>query len=333
MAFHSKSRSLRRTNSERSLPVSTTSNGSAASGGFARRTRWRGLNGCCRKSISPFHRMDRRLFVGRLLFCACLFVVATTVGTLSHRILKNKEQDFAQAQWEAYAERGFLLVEAALRAQRGATLTMASFASIMEPAVDKWPMVFLQDYQSLANDALLATQSTHTESIPELLFAPLVSPTQLPEWQNAAQVYYGNQPGNKSIQDPIVWSWNEPMDSTESPMAVPFDGTFTWASKYPDVAVPVAQSNRGVDSQSLFHNFHASESTGRAIDDMRDCVRSFSINKDPRELLPRDEIDRQCGRLLRLHTVPSISSSPISYLMQPIRPARDAAEVSVCFFQ
>ena len=318
MAFHAPKprRSLQRSNSERSLEL--------------RGARSRCCGSWWRKDATPFDRLDRRLWKGRLVFITCLIVAAVMLGTFSHKTLADSEQELADSIWQSVSKRALIKAVDVINAHRSAALTAASLASELKPLASDWNegFVVLEGFEQMASNALLPLQQqqeTSDENLattrdikPELLFVPFVSSANINEWNSFATEHYYE---NEQLPAPThVWGWEENQ-------RYPYDGNTTWDSSNADLVAPVFQANEGIKSPWLFYNFHASETEGGAIDSLVECVAHSNFHQ-----ATRDQVDRECASLLRLTHNSHLQDStdtPLSHLMQPILPAREPSLVRV----
>ena len=124
------------------------------------------------------------IWVERTLFLACLAAVALVLASCSWHFLSRAERDLAQEQFDSIAARS--LVEAAAFCDRKlhSLIAMALFVGQLHPNPALWPFVSIANYEVLVRQVLQASAGH------DMAVAPLVTPQELPAWEDFAYTFY-----------------------------------------------------------------------------------------------------------------------------------------------
>lgn len=291
----------------------TTSSGSQAS---------KPLN---HRGKSKQERQSKAVWIGRIVFLLCLVVVAILLGYLAYLLVSTSENNLAQQQYEAIADRALdLAAEAAVR-RRVAVKSMVQIASSAFPNATVWPNVAIPAFETIAKD-ILSTSGNF-----DLSFYPKVQPEALQpgeqsSFEDFAYNYFYNVRNPPFPDDTAVhnfgrgiWKSQDIVDGNTSWIRVhDTDGeTDQWDTPHRVLFPEFQNSDQSYEGQLyLMYNVHAGKSKGEHLDEVLAC----SEQRNASQL-----IDMDCGVVTDIW-----SWGRTSYLIQPIYPGHDPYEVSVC---
>jgi hypothetical protein len=146
-----------------------------------------GSSGCCGRwnckrsttssTKSPLARstkVTRIMWTGRLAFMIILGILAISFGVMAHFILHEGETDLAHAQFDSIADRATSSSLESMERKRLGIISLASMISGSNPDSSKWPLVDLNNFETIAINLIDTSMGC------QMAFAPLVTPQQLP---------------------------------------------------------------------------------------------------------------------------------------------------------
>ena len=248
-----------------------------------------------------------QVWATRLLF---LVLVAGALGGVAHYLLKSSEDDLAEQQYDALADRALDLVKELSVRRRVAVKSMAHIAASAYPAAEMWPEVAIPAFETFAKDLLKFS------GCEEISFHPMVRPQQVQPGEQSsfeafAYDYYRSEeeapfPSDTSLHSfgTGIWKPVRQHDTTGI--------TDSWDSPNPILFPELQNSDTFGQTGSLLllFNAHSDPSKGQALDNVIDCSKQRNLTGIP------DSMD--CG------VVTEISSfNRASFVVQPIYPVRD----------
>lgn len=260
-------------------------------------------------------RRSRAVLCGRLLFIACLCAAAAAVGVISYHFLTESETDLAETQFESIADRALTEAYGSSRRKRLGALTMASVVSEMYPNAEDWPFVAIDGFERIVNNILKSSSGS------DMAYIPLVTPEELPEWEDFAYYYYYNKRSpphpNGTATSSFgrgVWGLDPNWSSVDNRYHAQ-DGSTPWGSPI-KILTPIFQVNEGINP-ALMLNIRTDPVRGKPIDDLIECSRR------PAEAGELE--DFKCGVITGMAQLPKSppSRGPGAIIFQPIYPANN----------
>ena len=271
---------------------------------------------------------NKGVWAGRVVFVLVLTSVAAVFGFLSYTILSQSEQTLTEAQFESIADRsGSSFIENTKRKRLGA-LSLASVIGSANPDPSTWPLVTLNNYETIASNLISTSKGCY------MAFAPIVMPDELQDFEEFIYDFYDNtrkpEPflngtAARSSFGKGVWSIDPGLNSTSSSPDMrhhDVDGQTSWGSSN-QILVPMVHHVTG-PSNKLMMNFHSVPLLGRMIDDMITCAQQDNIRTG-------QSLD-SCAAISPLSPnktsfVQQVASGPGSTMIQPVYAANDPEKV------
>jgi hypothetical protein len=251
----------------------------------------------------------RRVTHSRLLFVACLTVVAALLGFGTHRLLKDAEQRLAEEQFRSITDRALDMSLEIANRKRAGIITLASILEVTYPDLEMWPYIKFNKggFEVMANH-LINTSSSDTMSV-----LPIVTPAELTEFEAfAAPLYPATGVTRVNGLDANLTRYNET------------DGETYWNSPN-KIFTPFLYNSRG--SLLFLANYHSIEARGRDIDRVIACSKERAQEIQDHEATGNESfIPMTCGYVtfildLALNSKPEFV--PSSVLLEPIYPANN----------
>lgn len=252
---------------------------------------------------------------GRILLFLALCTVAGVLGYFTYYKLTESEFEIAEQMFASIASRSTQSAIETVERKRLGTVSMATLASYANPTADAWPFVVIQGYEDISTN-LIATSSASG-----MLFAPLIEPTDLQEFEDFAYTHYNTsrlpEPFPEGTAESSfgkgVWGVDPTINSADHRYHET-DGNTSYNSPH-KIFAPVLHHSSGA-FLGLMLNLHFKENAGTAIDSLIDCAASRAAVGDT---------SVQCSQITNV-IVPSqnIDDRPGAVIVQPIYPANNA---------
>jgi hypothetical protein len=248
-----------------------------------------------------------------VIFLAFLCATAALLGYAAHRLLVDSETDLAETQFESIADRALDAAVGITLRKRLGTVSMASIAAYQFPNVEAWPYVTIDGYETISSN--LIETSSGRETSPgrvgrDMSFGPLVTPEQLPSFEEFAYDYYEERfPGGTAGLSPFGKgvSGNRIPGSPDARYHET-DGR-TYYNSPNKIFAPVLQHNQG-EYRGLMVNIHFYEPLGKVIDGMIACAKAN---------------DEECGAITDMLILQQeVLPGPGALIMQGIYPANNS---------
>ena len=270
---------------------------------------------------------NKGVWAGRVVFVLVLASVAAVVGFLSYAILSQSEQTLTEAQFESIADRsGCSAIENTKRKRLGA-LSLASVIGSANPDPSAWPLVTLNNYETIASNLISTSKGCY------MAFAPIVTPDKLQDFEEYIYDFYDNTRKPEPFSNGTsarssfgkgVWSIDPDLNSTSSSdmRYHDVDGQTSWGSST-QILVPMVHHVTG-PSKKLMMNFHSVPLLGRMIDDMLTCSQQDNTRTG-------QSLD-SCAAISPLSPnktsfVQQVASGPGSNMIQPVYASNDPQKV------
>jgi hypothetical protein len=270
---------------------------------------------------SPFvtqYRLSHSIFVGRVIFLAFLCATAALLGYAApHRLLVGSENDLAETQFESIADRALDAAVGITLHKRLGILSLASIAAYQFPNAEAWPYVKIAGYETISSNLIETSSGRVTSSgraARDMGFCPLVTPEQLPSFEEFAYSYYeerfpGGTAGLHSFGKGVAA--NPTSVQTLDARYNETDGS-TYYNSPNKIFVPILQHNLGA-YRGLMINLHYHEPLGKVIDGMIACAKTN---------------DEECGSVTSitdmLLLLGRVEPSPAALIAQAIYPANNS---------
>lgn len=218
-------------------------------------------------------RTNRTVWVGRAAFVFTLVSVAMTFGFLSYYLLAESEDSLAEAQFVSIADRATWSALENSQRKRLGILSLASAIGGANPDASQWPLVTLNNYETIASNLIATSKGCY------MAFAPLVKPEELEEFENFAYDFYRSSRKPEPFPDGTaqssfgigVWSMNLELENSTTDMRYhDVDGKTEWGSRN-QILAPMLHHVTG-PSPNLMMNMHSVPLLGGMIDDMIECT-------------------------------------------------------------
>jgi hypothetical protein len=247
------------------------------------------------------YRLPHSIFVGRVIFLAFLCVTAALLGYAANRLLTDSEKDLAETQFGSIADRALDTAVGITLRKRLGTVSMASIAAYQFPNAEAWPYVKIDGYETISSNLI------ETSSGREMGFCPLVTPEQLPSFEDFAYDCYeerfpGGTAGLSSFGKGV--SGVNPALNTSDNRYHETDGSTSYNSPN-KIFAPILQHNLG-DFPALMLNLHFQETRGEVIDGMIACGET-----NDEEILTSQEVEPGPGALIMQGIYPANNSTTL----------------------
>ena len=205
----------------------------------------------------------------RIVFVFTLLSVAISFGYLSFYLLQESEHELTEVQFASIADRAICSAEENLERKLLGTKSLASVISGANPKLEEWPFVRLNNYETIATNLIDTSKGCN------MVFAPIVQPNQVEQFEEFAYEYYNEErswptAGNTSSFGKGVWSMNMQLDNTDKRYHDVTGETLSYDS--PNlILTPMFQHSMG-PSKKLMMNLHSSPMLGTVIDNMLQCA-------------------------------------------------------------
>jgi hypothetical protein len=269
---------------------------------------------------SPFvtqYRLSHSIFVGRVIFLAFLCATAALLGYAApHRLLVGSENDLAETQFESIADRALDAAVGITLHKRLGILSLASIAAYQFPNAEAWPYVKIDGYETISSNNLIETSSgreTPGRAARDMGFCPLVTPEQLPSFEEFAYDYYEERfpVGTAGLHSFGKGVASVPIPSSPNDRYRETDGS-TYYNSPNKIFAPILQHNLG-EYDGLMVNFHFHDIVGKVIDRMIACAKTN---------------DEECGSVTSitdmLLLLGRVEPSPAALIAQAIYPANNS---------
>lgn len=265
-------------------------------------------------------RRNRAVWFGRVGFLLCLGLAATVLGIVTYRLQTSAEEELAESQFHAIADRAENAAFHITNRKRLGTVTMASIAAGVNPDAEDWPFVTIRDYEKITTNLI------ETSSGREMGFSPLVTPEQLSKFEDFAYDYYYNSreppfPDTTAISSfgRGVWGVNPALNTTDNRYHES-DGSTNYDSPN-KIFAPILHHNNGTH-KALMLNLHFQETRGVVIDNIIACAKKRKETGN---------LNTECGEItdFLILTSQEFRPGPGALIIQPIYPSRSPYEVSV----
>lgn len=234
-----------------------------------------GSNSNTKSPLARSTRIKKIMWTGRFFFMCVLALVAVCFGLMAYFILLEGERALAESQFEAATERATAASFDSVERKRLALLSLASMLSGSNPDSSIWPNVSLNNFEAIAlnlKDACVGC---------EIAFAPLVTPEQLPAFEDHAYSFYRETRLPKPFPEDVAISTFGRgvvygIDSSESTGGKTMgyretNGTTAWGSPNTVIA-PILHHSAG-PSEYLLFNLHSDPIFGSMVDDIIECAK------------------------------------------------------------
>ena len=286
------------------------------------------------KNKAKGSQRSRAVSVSKIVFVIILLCFGALLGFVSHLVLKDKESDLSEAQFEAIAERALAEAVSSARRKLLATSTLASTVGQLLPDAEEWPFVYVKNYDVVSRNVL---QLASPESA--VAFMPLVLPEQALKFEKMAYDFYfkersppfPNGTGFTANQGFGIWREEVPeglegnYDVYEVERVLDRVGETNWGSPY-KILTPMFQFSG--PPYSLMFNTHSTDvQGGYQADSIINCTRKlFETPNDQSQVAQNG--DHRCSALTEVFDLWAAGRGPESAIMSPIFPAQNQTTVS-----
>eukprot|EP00980_Cylindrotheca_fusiformis_P020045 scaffold7133_cov116-Cylindrotheca_fusiformis.AAC.6 len=219
-------------------------------------------------------RVTRIVWTGRLCFMTVLAVVAASVGIMAYFITHDFEMTMSESLFDAAAERATAVALETILRQRSGIILLASILSGANPDSSRWPNATLNNFETISRNLKETSRGS------DILFAPLVSPDQVPEFQDFALSYYRQ----RRLPDPF--SAEDFLENGGVVFSVSSSGTAdrmdTSSTNSTTIVAPVLHDSTG-QSEYLLLDLYSDPIIGSMMDDIIRCAEEQEPNADSLE--------------------------------------------------
>lgn len=284
------------------------------------------VDGSRQHRLNNQRKQGRAMCTMRLVFLKLLAVVAITLGLGAFFVISKTEQELGDTQYEAMISRVVGLAVELVARRRVAIKSLAKIAASAFPTSALWPMVTIPAFEEISQE-LIATSGSYEFSFHPKVIPHSISPGEQAAFEKFAYNYFYNVrnppfPPGTAVHSfgRGIWKTLEDgrMPQVTSSMRVhDTDGnTTSWRSPNKLLFPELQNSNAGVQGRLfLLHNVHSDSSKGRPIDQVIACT-------ERRRTRNNSTID--CGAVSNI-----FSWNRLSFLVQPIHPAKDLLDVGI----
>jgi hypothetical protein len=202
-------------------------------------------------------------------------------------------------------------------------VSLASVIGGANPDASQWPFATLNNFENIANNLIDTSKGCN------MVFAPLVQPDQLQDFENFAYDYYEHSrmpepfPNGTALTASFgkgVWAMDADQNQYHDTQ-----GTTGWGSPN-ELLAPMFHHSGGAISKLLM-NLHFHPMMGKMIDDMIICAQDkASVGASLDECVAISPMVPE-----KTSWVQNVESGPGSTILQPVYPANDPTKVSLCF--
>lgn len=264
------------------------------------------------KRRKPFLDKRREIAIIKTAYMVFFISVAAVFAFAAYYVTSRTEIDNADTAYDQLEDQlREDLVERFTTHVYGAH-TMATSVGSFYSSADAWPLLSVSNFEGIADSMLNTTGSLN------LALYPLVSPSEITQFNDFAYDFYeNNYPAGTGVSSvgKGIFSTGEFNGSTVVYRDTTGE-TFLYDSKY-DILTPLFQSSRLEQSelhQFFMFNFHSIPQVGQTLDDILDCA-ALRVN----------DMNLRCGRSTEL--VLFNSQDPSTFVYDPIYPADNDTEV------
>jgi signal transduction histidine kinase/CheY-like chemotaxis protein len=288
--------------------------------------RWSSIRSTTSSTKSPLARstkVTRMMWTGRVVFIFILVILAISFGLMAHFILEEGEADLAHAQFHSIADRATASSLESIERKRLGIISLASILSGSNPDSSKWPLVDLNNFETIAINLIDTSRGCH------MAFAPLVTPQQLPTFEEHAYNLYQE----RRLPEPFpedtalssfgrgVFGIDSALNSTDKRYRET-NGETSWGSPN-KVFAPLLHHSSG-PSEHLLLNLHSDQILGSMIDDIIECASEKAYSgKSLEECTVISEFSPNTTSW-----VPSNENVPWATMMLPVYAQNDPTTVS-----
>jgi hypothetical protein len=265
------------------------------------------------------YRLLHRIFVCRVIFLAFLCATAALLGYAAHTLLVDSENDLAETQFESIADRALDAAVGITLRKRLGIVSLASIAAYQFPNAEAWPYVKIDGYEAISSNLIETSSGRETpgRAARDMGFCPLVTPEQLPSFEEFAYSYYeerfpGGTAGLHSFGKGVAAN---PISLQEVGARYrETDGSTNYNSPN-KIFTPILQHNLGA-FPGLMVNLHYHKPLGTVIDGMIACVKTN---------------DEECGSITSITDMlilrGLVEPSPGALIAQAIYPANNSTRL------